>query len=262
MGTIKIKGIVIGEGMPKVCVPMIGRTEGDIIKEAYCIKELNADIAEWRADFFENITDIDSVSHVLKRIRTVFNDKPVIFTFRSAEEGGQKGINSSYYAELNETVAKSKLADIIDVELFSKEKDIKEIVKVSHENNVFVIISNHDFNETPSMEQMVFRMQKEQEFGGDILKIAVMPHSEEDVLTLMSAVLMMKKKYSEHPIIAISMGAKGVISRISGEVFGSDISFGAAQNLSAPGQIPVQDLKNVLKIVHDNLNPDKVQVKD
>lgn len=262
MKPVKVKDIVIGEGMPKICVPITGKTESDIMKQACYIKNLSVDIIEWRADFFEDVTGLDSMNQVLKKIRMFFKDKPIIFTFRSAKEGGQKEIRSSYYAELNQIVAKSKLADIIDVELFSKEEDLKEIVNAAHKNNIFVVISNHDFKKTPPKEQIIKRMQKEQELGADILKIAVMPHSAEDVLTLMSAAEIMKQKYSKHPIIAISMGAKGVISRISGEVFGSDISFGAAQKLSAPGQISVQDLKNVLKIVHDNLNPDKVQVKD
>lgn len=254
MKPVKIKDIVIGEGMPKICVPIIGKTESDIIKEVDYIKELNADIIEWRVDFFENAADINSVTDVLKKIRIIFNDKPIIFTFRSAKEGGQKEINSSYYAELNETVAKSKLADIIDVELFTKKEYIKEIIRIAHENNIFVIISNHDFDETPLEEKIIKRMQKEQELGADILKIAVMSHSAADVLALMNAACRMKEKYSKHPLIAIAMGKKGVVSRISGEIFGSDISFGTAKKLSAPGQISVADLRGVLKLIHNNLD--------
>lgn len=254
MKPVKVKGTVIGEGIPKICVSIIGKTESDIIKEADCIKELNADIIEWRVDFFENAADINSVIDALKKIRIIFNDKPIIFTWRSAKEGGQKEISSPYYVKLNETVAKSKLADIIDIELFTKEEDTKGIVRIAHENNIFVIISNHDFDKTPPREQIIWRMQKEQELGADILKIAVMSHSAADVLALMSAASIMKEKYSEHPLIAIAMGTKGVISRISGEIFGSDISFGAAKNPSAPGQIYVADLRSALKLIHNNSN--------
>jgi 3-dehydroquinate dehydratase-1 len=88
---------------------------------------------------------------------------------------------------------------------------------------------------------------------GDILKIAVMPNCAEDVLILLDAARTMKEGYSDCPLIAISMGGKGIVSRISGEIFGSDLTFGASVKASAPGQIPAGDLRKIIQLLHCNL---------
>ena len=54
------------------------------------------------------------------------------------------------------------------------------------------------------------------------------------------------------PIITMSMGKLGLISRLCGEVFGSALTFGCAGQASAPGQIDAKELKAVLEITHNN----------
>ena len=115
-----------------------------------------------------------------------------------------------------------------------------------------VIVSSHDFEKTPPKEELVSRMEKMQRLGADIAKVAVMPRSGEDVLTLLSATLEMHEHHARVPLITMSMSSAGVLSRLSGEVFGSALTFGAASQVSAPGQIGVRDLKTVLDIVHNS----------
>lgn len=250
---VKVKDVVIGEGLPKICVPMVGESLSELLEEANYLKDLDVDIVEWRVDFFEHVTDIEKVKQALKEIREVLNSKPIIFTFRSKKEGGEKEISSEFYVELNTIAAETKLVDIIDVELFNEEKDVKTLVEVAHLNDVAVIISNHDFDKTPDKEEIISRLNKADELGGDIPKIAVMPNSVEDVITLLDATRIVKEKYIEGPIITMSMAGKGVISRVSGELFGSDLTFGAAKKVSAPGQISVVDLRNIIEVLHKNL---------
>ncbi len=87
-----------------------------------------------------------------------------------------------------------------------------------------------------------------QSFDADIPKIALMPQSTSDVLTLLAATLEMQEQYADRPIITMSMAKTGVISRLVGEVFGSAATFGAVKKASAPGQISVNDLRTVLTI--------------
>ena len=87
-----------------------------------------------------------------------------------------------------------------------------------------------------------------QDFDADLPKIAVMPTCHQDVLTLLSATLEMAETYADRPIITMSMSGTGVISRLTGEFFGS--AFGAAAKASAPGQIPVSELETVLSVIH------------
>ncbi|WP_412055729.1 type I 3-dehydroquinate dehydratase [Bacillus haynesii] len=253
MNTVKIRGVTIGEGAPKICVPLIGKTLEQLKEEAALLQSINPDLAEWRADFFEDVEDVGKVKKVLADIREILKDTPLIFTFRSAEEGGEKEVGREFYFALNHAVVKTGLADVIDVELFNEEQDVKKLVEAAHMHHVFVIISNHDFEKTPKAEEIVSRLRRAQDLGADLPKIAVMPETPADVLTLLEATHMMHERYADRPIITMSMAGKGVISRLAGEVFGSAVTFGAAKKASAPGQIEAADLKHILDVLHRNL---------
>ena len=123
----------------------------------------------------------------------------------------------------------------------------------AHACGVKVVASNHDFDKTPDKEDIVGRLRKMQDLGADIPKIAVMPQSKLDVLTLLSATEEMNRLYADRPIITMSMAGTGVISRLCGEVFGSALTFGAAGKASAPGQMGVNDLNTVLNLLHKSL---------
>ncbi len=250
---VTVRGIAIGEGAPKICVPMVGGTIAQLIEEAEFLQTVDLDIVEWRVDFFEHVEDLEKVNEALIAIRSILMDTPLIFTFRSAREGGEKEISTSYYFELNRIAAESGQIDIVDVELFNDEENIKTLISTAHSNNVYVIISNHDFEKTPDKSEIVTRLRKAQALGGDLPKIAVMPKSSTDVLTLLDATNTMNEQYADRPIITMSMAGKGVISRLAGEVFGSALTFGAAQRTSAPGQVPVTELRKVLSLLHETL---------
>ena len=250
MNPVIVRNIKIGEGIPKICVPIVGVTEEDIINEAKSFGEIPLDLVEWRADWYEDVFEFEKVKEVLAKLRGVLGDTPILFTFRTAKEGGEKEIEKSAYLALNQMVAEKGNADLIDVELYSGEQSVKQIIETAHKNGVKVIASNHDFQKTPSQREIVKRLQNMQELGADILKIAVMPQRKKDVITLLSATEEMVTLYAEQPVVTMSMSGKGVISRLAGEVFGSAMTFGAAKKASAPGQIPVEKLAQVLEILH------------
>ena len=250
---VKIKDVTIGEGLPKICVSMVGETILELVEEANFLNDIDIDVVEWRADFFKDVTNIDIVKQALKEIRTILVHKPIIFTFRNSKEGGQKEISTEFYVKLNKLIAETKLVEVIDVELYNNENDIKELVDVAHANGIVVIISNHDFNKTPEKKEIISRLRKAEELGGDIPKIAVMPTSAKDVITLLDATRIMNEEYATGPIITMSMSGKGVISRLSGELFGSALTFGGAKKTSAPGQISVVDLRETIQLIHNNM---------
>jgi 3-dehydroquinate dehydratase-1 len=251
--TVKVKGVTIGEGMPKICVPMVGKTLSDLLEEAIYLNTLDEDVIEWRVDFFEDVLELVKVKEALNKIHALLHNKPLVFTFRSAKEGGEREVSSEFYVSLNIEAVKTGLVDMIDVELFSNENDVKTLVEKAHQHGVYVIISNHDFDQTPPKEEIVSRLLKAQELSGDIPKIAVMPRNTADVLTLLDATNTMKEQYATRPIITMSMAGEGVISRLAGEVFGSALTFGAAKKASAPGQVAVDELRQVLNLLHKSL---------
>ncbi len=250
MNVVKIRELSIGEGIPKVCVPIVEKTKEDILQSAREIYKSVADLAEWRADWFEDVFEIEAVQDVLKGLREILKEKPLLFTFRTKEEGGEKEISTKQYVELNETVLKTGDIDLIDVEVLSQPDAMTMLLEIAHEQDVKVIGSNHDFDKTPPREEIVRRLSLMQEAGTDIAKIAVMPQKEEDVRVLLEATKEANMKQGGCPVVAISMSSMGVISRLSGEKFGSAITFGTLQRASAPGQIHVNELKKELEKVH------------
>ena len=253
MNTVKVRNTVIGEGMPKICVPIVGVTKEAILDEARAITKLPADVVEWRIDWFENVFDFDKLVDVLKDLREVLGDMPILMTFRTSKEGGEKAIEDEVYADINIKAAQTGYVDLVDVEVFTGDEIVKKIIDGAHAAGVKVVASNHDFFKTPDKEDIVGRLRKMQDLGADIPKIAVMPQNKKDVLTLLAATEEMANEYADRPIITMSMAGTGVISRLAGEVFGSALTFGAAAKASAPGQMGVEDLKQVLTLLHGAL---------
>ena len=246
---IKIKNIKIGEGAPKICIPVIEKKEKDIIKYIKYINKLPIDIIEWRADFYlediigdkENIKNIIEISKDIKKSV----GKPIIFTMRSHKEGGK--IKNGFYnniIDIYKAVIENKCFDLIDLELLTlKERDIKYIIKLAKEKNIKTIISNHDFNKTPSKRHIVYIINKMIKLKCDIVKLAYMPKNKKDVINLLDA----SSEIKNFPIIAISMGKLGTITRI----FGSAITFASAKSSSAPGQLEAMKLKYILDNIYN-----------
>ncbi|HAS90703.1 MAG TPA: type I 3-dehydroquinate dehydratase [Clostridiales bacterium] len=253
MKTITIRNITIGEGLPKIIVPIVAKTKESIIDKARIFNNLKIDFVEWRVDFYEDVFNIENLLNTLKDLRATIPNIPILFTFRTKKEGGEKEISMSEYTALNKSAAQSGNADLIDVEIFSGDDVVNENITNIHEAGVLVVGSNHDFFKTPDKDDIVSRLRRMQHMGADIPKIAVMPQSTEDVLILLSATAEMHTKYADRPIITMSMGPLGVISRLSGEVFGSSMTFGAVGDISAPGQIPADELAATLEILHKSL---------
>lgn len=254
MNPVIVRNVTIGEGIPKICVPIVEKTKESILLEAASFEKIPADVVEWRADWYEEVFDTEKVLETVSKLRSVLKDTPLLFTFRTAKEGGEKTISDEEYEALNIAVAKSGMIDLLDVEVFTGDELAGRVIAEAHDAGVKVIASNHDFEKTPEKEELIRRLRKMQKLGADIPKIAVMPQKKQDVLTLLSATLEMREKYADRPIITMSMASDGMISRLSGEIFGSALTFGSAKTASAPGQIGVQDLEQMLKLIHNHLN--------
>lgn len=247
---IEIRDIRLGEGIPKICVPLVAKTKDEFLNSAEALEKINLDLVEVRIDHFEDVENIQEVKSLLKDLRDILKNIPILFTFRSLKEGGEKEVSVEYYKTLNIEIAKTGFVDLVDTELFTGDEVVKEIVDEVHKEGVKIVMSNHDFNKTPEREEIVRRLCRMQELNADLPKIAVMPKSAGDVLKLLCATNDMVTKYAETPIITMSMGGLGVISRIAGETFGSALTFGAAGKASAPGQVDVDSLVSVLDILH------------
>ena len=253
MNQVIVRNVRIGEGMPKICVPIVDTTRAEIVESGKRISAAGADIVEWRADWYEDVFEFGKAVETAKELRSVLGDLPLLFTFRTSKEGGEKPIEKKDYVEWNQKVVKSGAIDLVDVEAFTGDDAVGAVIKTARGCGVKVIVSNHDFCRTPQKEEIVSRLCKMRSLGADIPKIAVMPRSKKDVLTLLMATEEMTAEYTDCPVITMSMAGTGAVSRLCGEVFGSAVTFGAVGRESAPGQMAAKDLKTVLEIIHKSL---------
>ena len=258
MRTITIRGVELGAGVPKTIVPIVAKTKADILAKAEEITKLPADLVEWRADFYEDLFNTPKLLDTLKALRGVLKDTPILFTIRTKPEGGEVAPSFDDYKTAHLAVAKSGDADLADVEMFWGNTDWNapasdnsaKLVEEIHKAGCLVVGSRHNFSATPSSAEIVSTLKHQKEAGADIPKAAVMPKSKEDVLAVIAASVEFGNA-SDRPFLTISMGPLGMMSRVACEFCGSCMTFGAAGQASAPGQIQVGELKDMLAKIHN-----------
>lgn len=233
----------------KTIVPITAKTKEQAIAQAKVIAaNQDADLAEFRIDLLDFAADSKQVISLGHELKKILGDKPMIATIRTHNEGGKLTISDADYGKTYQAYLKQPFMDMLDVEMFRDQQVVKNTVKLAHDKKVLIVMSNHDFQKTPSEDEIVKRLLKQDELGADILKIAVMPQSKQDVFTLMNATLKVSQQ-SKKPLLTMSMGKLGTISRITTANMGGSFSFGMIGEASAPGQIDVTQLKQFLKTV-------------
>ena len=156
--------------------------------------------------------------------------------------------------KLHAAVCAARCVDIIDFELSNPAGQLAQLRQASRANDVAMIMSYHNFQSTPEAAILAAKFAEAEQLGADIGKVATMPKSPEDVLTLLSAVWRASEA-GGIPLIAMSMGGFGSVSRIVGGVFGSALTFAVGKSSSAPGQIAIEDLRD--RAGHGRQGPDR-----
>lgn len=245
---------LIGEGStPLVCTPLVGKTREAIFTELEKVLTKKPDIIEWRCDFFEDITNTKKVVEIANQIKVKAEELPIIFTIRSTREGGQPiPLSDDQAIKLNAAIASNTNIEYIDCELSNTPEHIQYLKQATAKNGAKIIASYHNFDYTPDADFLAKKFDEAQAYQLDVAKVAVMPQKLEDVLTLLSATLAAKNRL-RIPLITMSMGGYGAISRMVGGVFGSSLSFAVGAKSSAPGQVPIDDLRTVLSIVEQSV---------
>lgn len=257
----------LGNGMPKICIPIVERTQAEIVAAAELLRDSVADLVEWRADYYEDLQDRDKLCDTIRLLGQTLSGRPLLFTVRTRAEGGETELFFAEYSELLMAAAEQAEITWVDVEMFSgtrghaaafwQEADhpcqeaVKQLVQ-DLRHDVTVIGSYHDFEQTPSVDEITERLAVMHEMGADIPKIAVMPRQQLDVLHLMEATWEARRRLDPVPVITMSMGRMGVLSRIAGESFGSAVTFGCIGKPSAPGQLEAEQLRQLLTVLHDH----------
>jgi len=228
---------------PAVCASLMARSTEEVIPLLLEASEL-ADVVEIRADALKFSSGYTAeVRRLLRRVREMVS-LPVILTVRSEREGGLFAGSESELAEC--LIAGASLADAVDVELRMTPHLRDEVVQNARSSGVQVIVSHHDFQHTPELAVMREIVEEELAAGADIPKVAVMARGCEDVLRLLQLTC---EFGSRMPFIGIAMGEAGRVSRVAAPALGSAITYGYVGAETAPGQLSVRELLEMLRML-------------
>ena len=255
---VYVRALPVGSGIPKICAPVTGRDLPSILAEAKAAADAGADLIEWRMDFWEEEQKEEKLEETLYAISGAAPEVPVIFTIRTEEEGGCLKLTPQEYMHLNQIAAESRKADLIDVEYLQDPDLMKDLIGKLRASGALVIASTHDFIKTGPEDDLMGTFRTLDLSGADILKMAVMASSEEDTERLMACTKKAADSLTRKPVITMAMGEKGTRSRIEGELFGSSLTFGITGKASAPGQIPMAELRKELEAVHRKKEAEKI----
>ena len=258
------RSVVLGEGMPKICVPITGRTLEEIVDQASNAASVFPDFVEWRVDYFEEIHPLEAspsggelpvntvssvfpaVDRALKKMADVLNGLPILFTVRTATEGGRIALYPEDYIGLLLHAAERPEVSAIDVEELRTDSDMEILTREIQARHKPVIGSAHFFGKMPKKPEQMELMDRISRTGADVLKLAAMPSDSRGVLKMME-MAEEENRLTDKPVIAIAMGKIGMVSRVSGALTGSCVTFGTVDAESAPGQIPVSTLRIILE---------------
>lgn len=258
MKPLKVRDLELDDGSFKICVTLTSRNEYALMNDLLRLKGKVFDLIEWRADYYtapeenrENLT-----LKPLRLIKKMFSAKPLIATFRDQREGGQREIEPGKLLEIRKDHIASGFVDIIDLELMNyRTKDGQEVA-LSHEyqallrqakdKGVKVILSAHDFKQTPDVQEIIEVLKLEEKFGADLAKIASFAKDQSDAKKLLDASAAAAKTLLI-PHIAIAMGEEGEITRVSKHLSSSAVTFASISESSAPGQLSLDELREKIR---------------
>ena len=223
---------------PRICVS-IGR---ETIDDALAV----ADSGASQADVLEIRLDCLAVPAISPFVNGL--SRPLLFTNRPQWEGGQfAGEEAARMGALLEAVAEN--SGYVDLELLAPAESHLQMRMALQESETRLILSWHNFQDTPTREELVGRMALMQDKGADIGKIITTAHSSEDVLKVLE--LQEVARQLDFPLISFCMGRPGVISRVATCDLGGYMTYCAvsANEATAPGQLSVSVLREIYSLM-------------
>jgi 3-dehydroquinate dehydratase-1 len=221
----------------KVCVT-IGAHSIEEINEK--LTKIDSELVELRLDFLPNLPNI--VEDVIKLVNRFSSKHEFILTVRNNREGGHfKGDESTRLHIISKIMEAQP--SYVDIELYSS--IAKDVIKVAEENDVKVIASYHNFEETPDLKKLRLIVQKGIMLNSSLIKIITMAKSYLDNITILQLVSSKPGK-----IIGFCMGKLGIPSRVLAPFFGAPFTFASFnEEVTAPGQIDVKTVREIWRLM-------------
>ena len=224
---------------------VIASTLEDALRDVRGAVEKGADIVELRVDFLGAAAEVADALEALIETGPV----PVIVTYRPTWEGGQyDGDESERLATLwraHELGAAYVDCELLAAERFFAAKPASADGKTAPTK---IILSSHNYEETPSDEELRRIHDECLRAGADIVKMASVCGDVEDVARLER--LLRETRDAACETIVLGMSEHGQVSRLLAAKFGSFLTFGAIRRgeESAPGQPLLEELRDRYRV--------------
>ena len=235
-----------------ICVPIVGPTIKDIFSQVQEAAQAKVDLIELRPDMWmkgSSISEeeyIPTIVNLVEEVHSKYEKMPMLFAWRSLAEGGETSLSNENYGNLLQAIVDQNVVDAVDVELFAYTDTIGQIIKEAHHQGLQTVMSYHNFLSTPKVKRLHIYAERMISAGAAVIKFALMPTTNEDVLSVLQFTKELTERYPQLPRITMSMGKLGQMTRTCGHVFGNCLTFGTLGQASAPGQVEVAVLKQLV----------------
>ena len=138
----------------KICIviPIKSSNLDDIKAKINSALEYNPEYIELRFDYIPNVEDLSD--NFIQQIKSFLKrDAYSIFTFRHQSEGGKVSIKDSSRFNILKSLIEQK-PDFFDIEMNSSNQLLSDVINLCYMNKVNMILSYHNFQLTPSIEQV------------------------------------------------------------------------------------------------------------
>ncbi|MBV7411429.1 type I 3-dehydroquinate dehydratase [Dermabacteraceae bacterium TAE3-ERU27] len=256
--------LVFSPRHPLIICPVTGGTADEVFAQAERVSDVGGEVIEWRLDHYLPLRKalsrlgesdlspaalqgaVREIARVCAELAEV--DLPVLLTLRSAAEGGALEISPVAYSRLLSALAGQVACAGFDVEALRCHA-APALVETLRSAGHTVLASHHDFVRTPGEEEIVSLLCALAASGADAAKLALTPQGPHDLLALCAATLRASQGACPVPVVTVGMGQAGALTRLGGHLFGSCASFAVASAASAPGQLPVAEVRRAFALL-------------
>ena len=220
----------------KICTVITSKTISKALKDIQKAEEQDTNMLELRIDYLSDLSP-EGLEKVINA-----SSIPIIVTPRLATEGGNwVASEEERFAYIQQAIDLG--VDFVDIEFKTLAKFRRELIE--NKKQTKIIISYHNFIETPAFNRLSLIFAEMMEMGADMSKIATMSTSIDDNFIIFD--LIQKVQKEKQNIIALCMGRLGVISRLVGPMLGSYLTYAslAKDKQSAPGQLSCTELRRL-----------------
>lgn len=254
--TVRVGGVTLSEGRPALCVPVMGHSTEDIRAAAARAAQAGAELLELRMDSLSPMPALAQAQAACTAAKE--SGLPLLFTLRTARDGGAGDGDPAAYEALLTGIALSGCCDAVDCELSVGEEAFVRIAAAAHAAGIPVVGSSHAFDVPEDAELPARWLARQAALGADVCKAAVMAGGRVQALEAAWRMARAGERLGR-PYIAIVMGAEGVLTRAACECVGSCLTFASAGEASAPGQMDARALRPALELIHTALTGGQAQ---